>query len=102
MSNVLDLLKKEDSLTGYRETDLEIVFLRLRHWLELIMFASVVAHQSLGHKLSKKIVEKEYSASRLFKFIQLANPKFHPKPVKSSEEKMKTTCLWSRMSLKDI
>ena len=36
------------SITGYRQTDIDLCYLQLRKSLELMMFASVIAHDSLG------------------------------------------------------
>ncbi len=86
MDNTLALLEKNESLTGYRETDIEIVFLQLRHCLELMLFASVAAQHSYGHKLSGKIIDREYNATRLLRYIKRVNPKFYPLPVKAKGE----------------
>lgn len=86
IDKTLELLEENGSLTGYRETDLELVFLQLRQCLELMLFASVAAHYSYGHSLSGKFVDKEYNATKLLRYIRKANPKFYPSPVEIKDE----------------
>lgn len=76
--------KKGESLSGYKETDIEICFLQFRKCLELIMYATVITHYAEGIKLQKRIVESEYNATKMLKFLRRVNPNFYPRPVKDT------------------
>lgn len=69
------------SVTGYRETDIGLCYLQLRKSLELMMFASVIAHDTFGRELDKKVRDKEWNAVRIVKEIERVNPRFYPAPV---------------------
>lgn len=79
----LSKLTKATALTGYKETDIEFIFLQFRHCLELMMFAAVSANYHYGTEISEQILRKEYNASKLMKFIKQRNPKFYPQPIES-------------------
>ena len=87
INRTLSTLKNGGALTGFRESDIELVFLQFRHCLELMMFASLSAHYHTGHELSRKILNKEYNASKLLRFLRTKNPKFYPKPVEIGDKK---------------
>ena len=70
------------SVTGYRETDIDLCYLQLRKCLELIMFSSVIAHNAFGLELSKHLRDKEYNASQIVKKIRSLNPNYYPVPVR--------------------
>ena len=74
-----------NSLTGFRETDIDLCYLQLRKCLELIMFSSVIAHHSFGVELSKHLRNKEYSASQIIKKLKRVYPKYYPTPVRESD-----------------
>lgn len=74
--------KKGTSLSGYRETAIEFCFLQFRKCLELMMYAGVVTHCAEGIKLQNNIVNNEYNATKMLKFLRRANPSFYPRPVK--------------------
>lgn len=87
IKKTLRALSDGEPLTGYRESDIELIYLQLRQCLELMMFASLVAHYSHGYELAKKIVDKEYHARKIMAYIRLKNKKFYPKPMAGNEEK---------------
>ena len=70
------------SLTGYRESDIELCLLQLRKCLELIMYGSLVAHYHAGITLQSQIYKGEWNASKILKYISRVNPKGYPKAVK--------------------
>ena len=82
VSNVVARYNAGSSLTGYRESDVELAFLQLRKCLELVMFASLVAHYHSGVSLQKRLAEKEWNATKVMAFLARVNPKFFPKPLR--------------------
>ena len=72
------------SITGYRQTDIDLCYLQLRKCLELMMFASVIAHDSFGRNLGKHLRDKEWNASRIVASLKRVNPGFYPVPVKDA------------------
>ena len=74
---VLGGIKLRGSLIGYLEADLDLLYLQLRKILELIMFASVVAHRITNTGLRAE-AEREYNAGRLVAWIEKINPNFFP------------------------
>lgn len=87
INSAISKLRRGDALTGYRESDIELIYLQFRHCLELIMFASLSAHYAHGYDLSQKLLHKEYNATRLLRFLKAKNPKFYPSPVKCGDIK---------------
>lgn len=79
---VLSEFDKGGSLTGYRESDAELCFLQIRKILELVMFASLVAHHESGVALQKELVESEWNAARILAFLSKANPFYFPQALK--------------------
>lgn len=75
------------SLTGFVESDIELIFLQFRHCLELIMLASLVAHHHQGIALSKKFYDKEFNATKLLAYMKSVNKGFYPKPMTDLPEK---------------
>ncbi len=73
------------AVTGYRECDVELIYLQLRHCLELMMLASLSAHYANGYSLSQKFYKKEYNATKLLRFIKTKNPNFYPRPVEGQD-----------------
>jgi hypothetical protein len=67
-----------NSLTGFRESDIELCLLQLRKCLELVMFASLVAHYHSGVKLQQRLVEGEWNATKILALINRVNPKGYP------------------------
>ena len=82
ISKCIDTYVAGGSVTGYRETDIELCYLQFRKILELIMFSAVTAHSAFAIKLSKHLQDKEFSASKILRQIQRINPKYYPEPVK--------------------
>lgn len=78
------------SITGFVQTDVDLVYLQIRKTLELIMFGSTVMHKSIGLNL-KKGIEKEWNASKLFTVIEKKNPYFFPIPVKFGPSRVPNT-----------
>lgn len=87
ISRAISTLQSGDALTGYRESDIELIYLQFRHCLELIMFASLSAHYAHGYELSQRLLKKEYNATRLLRFLKDKNPKFYPIPMESGDIK---------------
>lgn len=73
------------SLTGYRQSDIELCFLQLRKILELMMFASLVAHATNGQKLQKNLAEKEWNAQKILDFLSRVNTDFFPQAIQRDE-----------------
>lgn len=73
------------ALTGYRESDIEVCFLQLRKILELMMFASLVAHAAVGKELQKNIVDREWNASKILAYLERENPQFFPEAIRPGE-----------------
>lgn len=73
--------RNEGTLTGFQESDIELCFLQFRKCLELVMFASLVAHFHAGVDLQRHMYEKEWSASKLLNFLKRTNPDFFPKAL---------------------
>ena len=69
------------SMTGYSRIDIDLCYLQLRKCFELMMFASVLAHESFGHELGKKLRDKEWKPRKIIKQMHLVNPRFYPIPV---------------------
>ena len=72
------------SITGYLQTDIDLCYLQLRKCLELMMFASVIAHDSFGHELSKRLRDREWRASKIVARLKEINPNFYPVPVEDA------------------
>ena len=81
IQKVLERHRDGQSLTGYRESDIELCFLQLRKCLELLMFSSINVHYEAGLKLQSKIVNQEWNATKLLKLLERVNPRFYPRPM---------------------
>jgi hypothetical protein len=81
VSSVVEHKSKSQTLTGFRESDIELCFLQLRKCLELMMFASVSANYHAGLELQRHIVEGEWNATKLVKMLARHNPKFYPQAM---------------------
>ena len=88
ISRALGQYSAGSSLTGYRESDIEICLLQLRKCLELVMFASIVAHYHRGIELQQKLVSNEWNATKIMKYLGRINPEFFPKALTRSTEKV--------------
>ena len=75
------IYQRGSSVTGYRETDIGLCYLQLRKSLELMMFASLIAHDTFGRELDKKLRDKEWRAGKIVKQLERVNPRFYPAPV---------------------
>ena len=82
ISRVLDKYKAAESLTGYRESDVELCLLQLRKCLELVMYASLVAHFHSGVALQKHLFESEWNATKILAFLKRVNPGGFPKALR--------------------
>jgi hypothetical protein len=80
---VLAGIKLRGSMIGYLEVDIDLLYLQLRKILELVMFASVVAHK-IAHTDLGADFDKEYCAGHLVSWIENINPKFFPRPVQDA------------------
>jgi hypothetical protein len=87
INKAISSLQNGGALTGYKESDIELIFLQFRHCLELMMMGSLAAHHAHGYKLTQRFLKKEYNASKLLRFIKAKNPKFYPSPVKVRGDK---------------
>jgi hypothetical protein len=67
--------------TGDAAIDVELCFLNFRKILELIMYASVLAHETAGAEISKRIANREWNARRIFNYLEQINPYFYPVPI---------------------
>ena len=74
-------LHSKKPVTGLPATDVELCFLNFRKILELIMYASVLAHEYAGAEISRKIADKEWNARRIFRYLEQVNPHFFPNPI---------------------
>jgi hypothetical protein len=81
VSSVIERESKDQTLTGFRESDIELSFLQFRKSLELMMYASVLANYHAGLELQKHIVEGEWNATKLVKMLARHNPKFYPQAL---------------------
>ena len=84
ISKCIDQYQKGSSLTGYHQIDIDLCFLQFRKCLEIIMFSSVIAHDSYGSELGNQLRDKEYNASKITKLLKQVNPKYYPNPVADS------------------
>ena len=67
------------SMTGYIETDIDLIYLQLRKITELVMFACVVANKSAGLTLNKTL-RKGYELKKIKKELEKFNTDFFPTP----------------------
>lgn len=81
---LLTIYRAGNSMTGYKETDIDILYLQIRKIFELVMFASVVAHRFNSAKI-KRDADSAYNAGKLMNFIKEINPDFYPSPKYDSE-----------------
>ncbi len=82
--NALDDYSKGFSMTGHRDSDVEICLLQLRKCLELMMFSSIIAHRQKGAELQKRFVEAEWNATVILKYLARAKPDYFPKALTKS------------------
>jgi hypothetical protein len=81
ISRTISAYGEGSSLTGYRESDIELCLLQLRKCLELVMYASLVAHYHSGVALQKRLVENEWNATKILALVSRANPQGYPNAV---------------------
>jgi hypothetical protein len=86
ISRAVHVYSNKSSLTGYSESDVELCFLQLRKILELMMFASLVAHTALGRELQKNIIDREWNASKILNYLARVNPDFFPSAIRRDVE----------------
>jgi hypothetical protein len=86
ISRVLEKYSNGSSLTGYRESDIELCLLQLRKCLELVMLASIVAHYHRGIELQQKLVDNAWNATTILKYLNRVNPDFFPKALTRGSE----------------
>lgn len=82
IGKVGESLQGRRPFTGDAATDVELCFLNFRKILELIMYASVLAHETAGAEVSKRIANREWNARRIFNYLEQINPHFYPAPIK--------------------
>ena len=68
-------LEKKVFVTGYIETDIDLIYLQLRKIIELIMYSCVVANELAGIELTKKL-RKSYQPKEIRKILQNHNNDF--------------------------
>ncbi|MBL9051769.1 MAG: hypothetical protein JNK19_16775 [Tabrizicola sp.] len=88
ISRALEKHANASSLTGYRESDIELCLLQLRKCFELVMLASITAHYHRGIELQNKLVQNAWNATTIMKFLGRVNPEFFPKALSRSNEKV--------------
>jgi hypothetical protein len=86
VSSVIDHQSRNATLTGFRESDIELSFLQLRKCQELMLFAAITASYHAGLELQRHIVEGEWNATKLVKMLSRHNPKFYPQALESPIE----------------
>ena len=69
------------TMTGYLETDIDLIYLQLRKITELVMFACVVANKSAGLTLNK-VLRKGYELKKIKNELRKFNTDFFPTPKK--------------------
>ena len=79
-ARVINQTKSNGSVTGYIETDIDLIYSQIRKIIELILFSSTTAHKLTTAKL-KKDAEKAYNAGKLMSYIKERNPDYYPIPV---------------------
>lgn len=70
------------SMTGCEKTDIDLCYLQLRKCLELVLFASVLAHDSFGYELEKGLKDKQSKPRNIINKLRQKNPRFYPLPSK--------------------
>ena len=73
------------SMTGCDRTDIDLCYLQLRKCLELVLFASVLAHDSFGHELEKGLKDKQWKPGKIINQLRQVNPRFYPIPGKATQ-----------------
>jgi hypothetical protein len=66
--------------TGSHETDIEFICLQFRIVIELIALSSLVANKGEYSKQLKKFETQWWRATKIFKGLEIINPKFYPEP----------------------
>jgi hypothetical protein len=79
VSNIYEKVNSGSSVTGYIETDIDVVYLQLRKIIELVMFACIVANKSAGLALNKTL-RKGYEIQKIKTELQRFNVDFFPSP----------------------
>jgi hypothetical protein len=79
-----DLHKKGEAMTGYMETDIDLVYLQLRKMTELVMFACVIANKAAGVELNKTL-RKGWELKKIKAELKKFNVEFFPVPKVEGE-----------------
>lgn len=83
VSRIATLNHSGHSMTGYIETDIDLVYLQLRKITGLIMFACVVANKSAGLVLNQTL-KKGYEIKKIKAELVRFNTDFFPSPKADS------------------
>jgi hypothetical protein len=76
---VVSRLLNRELTTGYRMTDIEMIYLQLRKVLELIALGSLIANVDEYSRQQKKFAQHWYAA-RILDDLHAVNPNFYPVP----------------------
>lgn len=77
---VLNAFINKETNAVYLQTTIESEALQLRKLLELIAYASLVAHKD-AYKSVRKDIDKDWHAKRILRKIESLNPNFDPIPT---------------------
>lgn len=84
ITRLRDMHKNGQSMTGYMETDIDLVYLQLRKMIELVLFACVVANKAAGVKLNKTL-RKGWELKKIKAELERFNSDFFPSPKVEGE-----------------
>lgn len=84
VAKVSEKVNSGSSMTGYIETDIDIVYLQLRKIIELVIFACITANKSAGLTLNKTL-RKGYEIQKIKTELKRFNTDFFPSPKVHAE-----------------
>ncbi len=70
-------------ITGFAATDVELCFLNFRKILEIMMFASILAHKDAEIELSSQICDRAWNARKIFDYLESKNSDFYPVAIET-------------------
>lgn len=76
---VVSRVLNRELTTGYRMTDIEMIYLQLRKVLELIALSSLIANVDEYSRQQKKFAQ-HWHAARILNDLDAVNPNFYPVP----------------------
>jgi hypothetical protein len=82
----LTSFNKQESDSLYLQCTIESEALQIRKILELIAYASLVAHKD-AYQIVRKEISKDWHAERIINKIEGFNPTFYPVPVNGCDNK---------------